>query len=79
MNVRELIELFAEGLEVAPETLTPATEIASVEEWNSLGWLSIMSLLDERLGIQIGSRDTATFKTVADVVAYVRAKSPIED
>ena len=74
MTERELIELFAEGLEVGPDQLTPQTQIRDVEEWNSLAWLTIMSLVDERLGLQIGAADIRRFKTVQDVIDYVRGK-----
>jgi hypothetical protein len=49
MNPQEIIDLFAEGIEVEPSTLTGETVIADVPEWNSLGWLTIMSLLDEKM------------------------------
>ncbi len=34
-----------------------------------------MSELDDRLGIQLGSRDIQGFKTVQDVVDYVHGKT----
>ena len=43
MDVKELLQLLAEGLEVEPDTLSLDTRIADVDEWNSLGWLSIMA------------------------------------
>lgn len=63
MTNQELLDLFAEGLEVAPDTLSAETRIADVDEWNSLGWLTIMSLVDEKLGIQLGAKDIRGFKT----------------
>jgi acyl carrier protein len=77
MTTDELLALFTEAIEAEPGTLTPETRIADVPEWNSLGWLTIMSELDDRLGIQIGSRDIQGFRTVQDVLAYVGAKTTI--
>lgn len=75
MTQNELIELFAEGLEVEPETLSPETRIEDVEEWNSIGWLTIMSLVDERLGVQIESKAIRGFQTVQEVIDYLGSKS----
>lgn len=71
----QLINLFAESIEVEPSTLTPETLISEVPDWNSLGWLTIMSLLDERYAIQLTAPQIREFKTVNDVVEAVNAKS----
>jgi len=75
MNQQELIGLFAEALEVEESSLTPETRIADVEEWNSIGWLTIMSLVDEQLGVQIESKAIRGFTTVQEVIDYLGAKS----
>lgn len=75
MSNNELMELFAEGLEVEASSLSPETRIADVEEWNSIGWLTIMSLVDERMGVQIESKAIRGFQTVQDVVDYLSQKS----
>lgn len=78
MNEQELIALFAEALEVDESRLSPSTRIADVEEWNSIGWLTIMSLVDERLGVQIESRAIRAFATAQDIIGYLQAKVPAE-
>ncbi|HEX8430640.1 MAG TPA: acyl carrier protein [Longimicrobium sp.] len=75
MNEQELIGLFAEALEVEESSLTPDTQIADVEEWNSIGWLTIMSLVDEQLGVQIESKAIRGFKSVREVIDYLTAKT----
>lgn len=77
MTPTELIALLTEATEAEPGTLTPETQLADVPEFNSLGWLTIMSELDDRLGIQLGSRDIQGFRTVQDVVDYVTAKASV--
>jgi acyl carrier protein len=74
MNTQELISLFAESIEVEESTLTLDTVIADVPEWNSLGWLTIMSLLDERYAVQLTAPQIRAFKTVSEVVDAVNAK-----
>ncbi len=75
MSSDELIQLFTESIEAEPGSLTPETRIADVPDWNSLGWLTVMSELDDRLGIQLGSRDIQGFRTVQDVIDYVSGKT----
>jgi acyl carrier protein len=68
MTNNELIELFAEALEVEVSSIQPEKTIAEYEEWNSLAWLTIMSLLDERYGIHLTGREIRGFITVQDVI-----------
>lgn len=75
MNSQELIGLFAEALEVEESALSPETRIADVEEWNSIGWLTIMSMVDEQLGVQIESKAIRGFQTVQEVIDYLTAKT----
>lgn len=75
MSNNELLELFAEGLEVDASSLSPETRINDVEEWNSIGWLTIMSLVDERLGVQIESKAIRAFQTVQEVIDYLNQKT----
>ena len=77
ISTSDLIELFAEGLEVDASVLSPETRIADVEEWNSIGWLTIMSLIDERLSVQIESKAIRGFQTVQDVIDYLGTKTTV--
>jgi acyl carrier protein len=75
MTQTELIELFAEALENEASSIQPEKKIAEYEDWNSLAWLTIMSLLDERYGIQLGAKDFSSFVTVQDVIDGIVAKA----
>jgi acyl carrier protein len=77
MNPNELLNLIAEALEVEPGTVTADTRIADVDEWNSIGWLTIMSLVDERLNVQINSKDVRGFKTAGEVVDHVLERASL--
>lgn len=74
MNSDELLGLFAEALEADQSTISMDTAIADVPDWSSLVWLSIMSLLDERYGIQLSAREIRSFKSVRDAVECITAK-----
>jgi acyl carrier protein len=74
MNADELLGLFAEALEADVSTISMETAIAEVPEWSSLVWLSVMSLLDERYGIQLSAKEIRSFKTVREAVDCITAK-----
>jgi acyl carrier protein len=70
----ELLGLIAESIEVDVASLSTETKIAAVEDWNSLGWLTIMALLDERYGVQLGAQQVRSFETARDVIDAIQAK-----
>jgi acyl carrier protein len=75
MTNAELIELFAEALEIEASAIRPEKAIAEYEEWNSLAWLTIMALLDERYNIHLSAEDFRGFVTVQDVVDKITSKA----
>jgi acyl carrier protein len=77
MTNQELIQLFAEALEIEASTIDPEKAIAEYTEWNSLAWLTIMSLLDERYGISLTGKEIRGFVSVNDVIENVIAKASV--
>jgi acyl carrier protein len=77
MTNQELIQLFAEALETEASSIDPEKAIAEDAEWNSLAWLTIMSLLDERYGIRLTGKEIRGFVTVNDVIENVTAKASV--
>jgi acyl carrier protein len=77
MTNQELIQLFAEALEIEASSIQPEKPVAEYEDWNSLAWLTIMSLLDERYNIQLTGKEIRGFVTVKDVIDGVIAKGPV--
>ena len=70
----ELIALFAEALEVEPSSLTPTSEISDYAEWNSLAWLTIMSMVDENYNVQLSATEIRSFKTVQEIIDNISGK-----
>jgi acyl carrier protein len=77
MTNQELIQLFAEALEIEASSIDPEKAIAEYREWNSLAWLTIMSLLDERYGIQLTGKEIRGFVKVNDVIENVTLKTSL--
>ena len=66
MNVKELLTIVAETIEYENE-LHLDQNIEDIEEWDSLGVLSIVSMMDD-LSITINLEDLEQIKTVEDFV-----------
>lgn len=77
MTEQELYALVAEALEVSPDAIRPDTKVEEVEEWNSLGWLSLMSLLDEKSSAQLSSQEIDSIKQASDLTNLLRSKGVV--
>ena len=66
MNVKELLIIVAEALEYEDE-LCLDQNIEDIEEWDSIGVLSIVSMMDD-LNISVNLEDLEEIKTVEDFV-----------
>ncbi len=75
MDAKDILKIIAEGLEVDASTLKPESKIVDIREWNSIAWLTIMSLLDERCNIQITAKEISGEQTVQGFIAYIQAKA----
>ena len=47
MNVQEFIEKFAEAIDVESSNLTVETEFRTLDEWDSVAYLSVIAMMDE--------------------------------
>jgi acyl carrier protein len=56
-------------LELEAGTLTPETELTSVDEYDSMAKLSLIVLFDEECGKKLTGEEIRTFKTVGDIFA----------
>mgnify|MGYP006321797417 FL=1 len=71
MNLKQFITLCEEILEVEPGTLTMATRLDNLEEWDSLTRMDLVSYCDDKLNTTLPVeifRDTETFQDVIDKV-----------
>ena len=67
---QKVIELIAEALEVSPDTITAETILSELEEYDSMGKLSIIVILDEEYDKTLSGEEMASFKTVGDIVSF---------
>jgi acyl carrier protein len=64
--VNEFIEKFKEALDIEGE-FDINVELEEFEEWDSMGYISVMSMLDEEYGKEINANQLKDCKTLADL------------
>ena len=69
MTAKEKLALLEDMLELEEGTLAPETELASIDEYDSMAKLSLIVLFDEECGKKLTGEEIRTFKTVGDILA----------
>jgi len=69
MTNEKKIALLEDMLELEAGTLTPETELTTVDEYDSMAKLSLIVLFDEECGKKLTGEEIRTFKTVGDILA----------
>ena len=74
MDNMKFIEKFAESLEIEENTpLEVTTEFRTLDEWDSLAYLSVIAMLDEEYDIQIENAVFKQLKTLGDIINHAEA------
>lgn len=75
MTLNEFVKAFAAEFDDTPEEqFTPATNYRELEEWGSLVALSIISMIDDEMDVQITGADLRSSKTIEDLYNFVNSK-----
>ncbi len=68
LDKNQFLAEFADMLGMSASELTPATPLSSLENWDSVAYLSTMVLLDEKVGVSISPDDLTAARTVQDIL-----------
>lgn len=71
MTNEEKIALLEDMLELDGNTLTPETELAAIDEYDSMAKLSLIVLMDEECGKKLTGEQIRAFKTVQNVIDFM--------
>lgn len=71
MTNEEKMRLIEETLELDVNTLTEDTVLADVEEFDSMGKLSLIVLCDDEFSKKLTGEELRGFKTVKDILDYL--------
>lgn len=75
MDIKEFIENFAGEFDETPiEMFTPETDYKSLDEWNSLTALSIISMIDDVYEKTITGADLRNHTTIEELANFIENK-----
>jgi len=78
MKEKDFIEKCCFALEVEIGTLNQNSSPDTVETWDSLGYLSLLAMIDEELGIIIDAEEMGKLKTLGDIIKYLINRGVID-
>ncbi len=73
MNTTDFIEKFAEALDMDAAGLSVETEFRSLDEWDSISYLSVIAMMDEEYETQIENAEFKQLKTLGDIANYIES------
>jgi len=68
MTQEEKIKKIEEALEIDTETLSFYTELAAIDEWDSVGILSLIVMIEEDCEKSVKGTELKACKTIGDIV-----------
>lgn len=71
MDTAKKLVLIGEVVELDEGRLTPETELASLECWDSLTRLSLIVMIDDECGKTLKGDQIRAFKTVQDIMDFM--------
>jgi len=76
MDQKEFIGALSEMVEMPPDELSPATELADLALWDSSAVISFMAFCDERYGRLIRADRIPLCRTVGDLMELAENSEP---
>jgi len=68
MTDKEKLNLLEELLLIEKDTLDEATELNSINEWDSMAVISTIAMFDSIYGKDVKSEEIRKFKTIKDII-----------
>lgn len=75
LNLEEKLSLIAEALDIEPGTLKPETRLEDLQEWDSLGVVSLITMLDKHFSVRLQPEEIRALVTVEDILSRMKEGS----
>jgi acyl carrier protein len=70
--MEEKLALIADALDAEKELIHPQTILEELEEWDSMGVIAVISMLDKKYKVQLKADQIKALKTVAHILGYMQ-------
>lgn len=71
MNMEEKIVLLAKTLQLDRKHLNPDTKLDSLEEWDSLGIMAVIAMLDKQFDIRLKGDEITSLHNIGDILRHM--------
>lgn len=71
--IQQVQAVLAEAIQVPIESISPDLAFGDLPEWDSLGHMEVMMLLEERFGIEINADTIAQLISIPEICAHLEA------
>jgi len=68
LELAEKISLIEKALDTEPGTVKPEIQLTELEEWDSLGVVSLIAMLDKHFSVRLQPDKIRALKTVKDIL-----------
>jgi acyl carrier protein len=74
INKELVLKIISKALNIPQQKITEKTKLASFEEWDSLGMLTVMSAIDKKIKGKVDINSFEKVKNIADIVKIINKK-----
>jgi acyl carrier protein len=72
LNENDLIRMIAQTLFIDPVSITSATQKKKIPEWDSMGIISIMAMLEDEFQLTLSVEEAVALNGMPDLIAVLR-------
>jgi len=69
---RQVQAALIEALQVPAEEVSPELAFGDIPQWDSMGHMEVMMILEERFGIEINADTIAALISVPEICSYLK-------
>lgn len=79
MRTNEFLDAICHGLNRELGSLTLDATDETVEEWDSMGHLTIISIVESKLNVSLEAEGRQVFTSLRELADFLKAKGALED
>ena len=72
MTIQEKSQIIADALGTETTNVQPGVLLEDIEEWDSMGVISVISMLDKMFGVNLNMNEIAALRSVDDILEYMK-------
>lgn len=72
MTILEKLQIIADALGTETTNVQPGVLLEGIEEWDSMGVISVISMLDKMFGVNLNMNEIAALRSVDDILEYMK-------